>query len=392
MRRFLGISCLVIFSLMPAQQAWAQQERICADLRSQLASLPPEGNGNSLVQQQLNEIQKARGDLQRLNCASAESQANRDKMATCERIADAIESMEQNYIRLSRSAGNSRTAAIRADILAQMNAAKCDRPTFQPQQQAPQQAAPRSNSEGDFLGWLFGRFQNKPNGGFQSNPQQQQGVIDPNADSNFVGGALRTLCVRKCDGYYWPVSFSTSSRAFTRDAEMCQQMCPTQETELFYHHIQGQWSDDMVSVGGTPYRSMSYAFQYRQSYNPSCSCRPQIKPGKDANVFDWKPGKEGNSGTGISQAPLSPLNKDALKEVTKSTEKPTVETQIQKIEDAVGAIQPTPHSVSDGALSPIQQVNRPALSTPKNLDVDVRSGGGSSVDYNALREVPKAGR
>ena len=36
----------------------------------------------------------------------------------------------------------------------------------------------------------------------------------------------RTLCVRKTDGYYFPISFSTTPERFRIDNEICQNMCP----------------------------------------------------------------------------------------------------------------------------------------------------------------------
>ena len=35
----------------------------------------------------------------------------------------------------------------------------------------------------------------------------------------------RTICVRLCDGYFFPVSFSTLPNHFPRDADICQQKC-----------------------------------------------------------------------------------------------------------------------------------------------------------------------
>ncbi|HYD16230.1 MAG TPA: DUF2865 domain-containing protein, partial [Hyphomicrobium sp.] len=59
--------------------------------------------------------------------------------------------------------------------------------------------------------------------------------------SNF--GALpyatyRTVCVRLCDGYYFPVSFSTLPNHFQRDEEVCQSKCAS-PAELYYHQNPG---------------------------------------------------------------------------------------------------------------------------------------------------------
>ena len=33
------------------------------------------------------------------------------------------------------------------------------------------------------------------------------------------GATYRTMCVRLCDGYFWPVSFTATKREFARDSE-----------------------------------------------------------------------------------------------------------------------------------------------------------------------------
>ena len=46
-----------------------------------------------------------------------------------------------------------------------------------------------------------------------------------NQFGNLPFATYRTLCVRLCDGYYFPVSFSTLPNHFQRDAELCQSRC-----------------------------------------------------------------------------------------------------------------------------------------------------------------------
>ncbi len=91
-------------------------------------------------------------------------------------------------------------------------------------------------------------------------------------DYTRVGGSFRTLCVRTCDGYYFPISYSTASSNFYRDQLICEQMCPNTEVKLFVHRSPGEESEDMATVDGQPYADMDYAFAYRKTYNPACSC------------------------------------------------------------------------------------------------------------------------
>ncbi|HEY7551036.1 MAG TPA: DUF2865 domain-containing protein [Hyphomicrobiaceae bacterium] len=83
----------------------------------------------------------------------------------------------------------------------------------------------------------------------------------------------RTMCVRLCDGYYWPVSFATSRDNFARDAQSCLKSCGA-STALYYYPNPGGAPDDMVSLQGHPYKSLGTAFVYRTTYDPGCKCRP----------------------------------------------------------------------------------------------------------------------
>ncbi|HWT31337.1 MAG TPA: DUF2865 domain-containing protein, partial [Propylenella sp.] len=87
-------------------------------------------------------------------------------------------------------------------------------------------------------------------------------------------GTFRTLCVRSCDGYYFPISFSTTQDRFGDDARTCTSMCPGADTKLYYHPNPGGSPEDMLSIDGQPYSMLPTAFQHRKSVNPSCSCRP----------------------------------------------------------------------------------------------------------------------
>ncbi|MDJ0612767.1 MAG: DUF2865 domain-containing protein [Rhizobiaceae bacterium] len=95
---------------------------------------------------------------------------------------------------------------------------------------------------------------------------------DENLASRF--GTFRTLCVRKTDGYYFPISFSTVSERFEEDALTCQSMCPGTDVGLYHHRMPHEDSEDMVSYAtNTAYRDEPFAFAYRQIHNPDNRCR-----------------------------------------------------------------------------------------------------------------------
>ena len=84
----------------------------------------------------------------------------------------------------------------------------------------------------------------------------------------------RTLCVRLCDGFYFPISPATPQSRFARDADACSASCGS-EARLFYHPNVGGNVDTMVGLTGMAYSALPNAFKYRQALVPSCGCRPQ---------------------------------------------------------------------------------------------------------------------
>ncbi|WP_421724139.1 DUF2865 domain-containing protein [Bauldia sp.] len=96
--------------------------------------------------------------------------------------------------------------------------------------------------------------------------------------SGFGSGTYRTLCVRACDGYYFPVSFAATPSAFDRDANACQALCPGIDVALYVHRNPGEEAAQMVSLSGEPYTALPTAFRYRTEYDRSCSCPTPIVP------------------------------------------------------------------------------------------------------------------
>lgn len=94
-------------------------------------------------------------------------------------------------------------------------------------------------------------------------------------------GGYRTLCVRLCDGFYFPISGATTGSGLSRDADACNASCGT-EARLFYYPNAGGGIDSMVDLTGLAYSGLPNAFRYRKTLVPECRCRPQ--PWADAEL------------------------------------------------------------------------------------------------------------
>ena len=108
-----------------------------------------------------------------------------------------------------------------------------------------------------------------------SSDRFSEGDDDDNDDDNrpAAGGTFRTLCVRLCDGYYFPISFSVTRDRLERDAETCANSCGTQG-RLFVQRSPDGSPEDMQDLAGRPYRQLRTAFLYRSEYVESCKCQP----------------------------------------------------------------------------------------------------------------------
>jgi len=161
----------------------------------------------------------------------------------------ALERAQNDFEQLS--GGTSERAAQRQSLLISLANNGCG---------AQYRSAALAGQQGGFFDRLFGGN----NGSLSSAP------------AGPMGATFRTICVRTCDGYYYPISFATSSDRFRDDEQTCQRMCPASEVSLYTYHNPGEEVNQAVSLAGRLYTELPTAFAYRKAVNQACSCR---KPG-----------------------------------------------------------------------------------------------------------------
>lgn len=130
---------------------------------------------------------------------------------------------------------------------------------------------------------------NNCGGSYQQQARRQEGGgtsnfwDDGESSGGYSGGGssfgalpyatYRTVCVRLCDGYYFPVSFATLPNHFQRDEEVCQSKCAA-PAQLFYHQNPGAGMEQAVAARtNEPYTALKTAFRYRKQYINGCSCK-----------------------------------------------------------------------------------------------------------------------
>jgi hypothetical protein len=86
-----------------------------------------------------------------------------------------------------------------------------------------------------------------------------------------TSGTYRTVCVRLCDGFFWPISHATTRGHFARDAKRCEQVCPNR-SRLFVHQTSDAEPPAMKDLHGQPYDRLDNAFRYQREYVANCTC------------------------------------------------------------------------------------------------------------------------
>ncbi len=264
----------LVFFLAFAVPAEAQTNAICEDLRGRLADLPQViGNANgtemrqyagALAEQNL-ELRKVRGDLRRYGCTSGSMVVvGGENAGFCEELEQAQAKMVDNIRYLQDRRDALRQSAVdpaREGLLAALEDNGCNSESFSEPAQGDLYAPAPSIEEQAMRGDTF-----IPLGGGERYGLPRAEMLSP----------VSTICVRTCDGGFFPISNNATSVDFGRDAATCAKMCPGVETELYYRDISSTEAANMISTAtGAPYGAMKNAFAYKTrppGEKSACSC------------------------------------------------------------------------------------------------------------------------
>lgn len=289
MRRVWFHSALLTVTFIFAGVNAADASAVCNRLKTQLVNVSA-GAGSSAkfrryadaVVQQTQQLRKVRADLSRYGCTSGSFIVRGGQNASaCAKLTSARTKMRANLAKLERkrdSFAKSVDKQAKRRIQAALKANECDgtRPTIRAAALKGKQDAKRikrKKSPG-LVAVLGGSGGTKVRSSIKAQPRSRARItIDRNATRN---GNYQTMCVRSCDGFFFPISSSASPSDFGRDERTCQMMCPGTKIALYVHQAYRQESEDMVSARTSePYSDMPNAFAYRNTNVPmskTCSC------------------------------------------------------------------------------------------------------------------------
>jgi hypothetical protein len=296
----------------PSQGAAANP--MCGRLEAQLASID-RGGGDPAKEEQIRRYQEA-ASKQQAELDRVTSQAKRmgcdssgffslfnGQSAQCGPVNNQIQQMRANLDQITTSLERLRGGGLerenqRRSVLLALAQNNC----------GPQYANAVPQGPGNFLNNLFGN----------NNPGM------PPADVGPPSGTYRTVCVRSCDGAYFPISFATIPGRFPDDERTCKALCPAAEANLYAYRNPGEDMNQAMSISGQPYSSSPNAFRFRQEFNPSCACKAAGQTWSDAlKTIDDKAAAEQQGDIIVTEESAKKMSRAPVKQAPAPVKKGT---------------------------------------------------------------------
>lgn len=261
----LATVALSAFGLAIGWLSFAEAAPSCRQLEAELVRSSPSAGSRTTkkyddaIARQRDQIAKAGQRARSAGCgfsffARPGSQCG-ELNATIKRMQANLESLQTTRAQLGKG-GASR--ADRTRILAALETKGC-----RPKKNAATAKSPSASSTDDVSG-----------------AQANAGVVirgTGNSSLYYPGNRpYRTQCVRTCDGYFFPMSKSSTPADFQRDQARCEAACPGTRVEMFYSEGKSANPADMISaVTGKRYADLPRALVFRRldiPVEPGCSC------------------------------------------------------------------------------------------------------------------------
>ena len=260
---------IVTFS---ADVALAQNAE-CARLQQAIAAHRGSSGSQAAVERQRAELGRTRAYAGSLGCGNRKFLIfGSDPPAQCGELNGQISRMQANLSDLQARAGGGV-----GDLVARYNA-ECGH---------AQPSAPGNVFEALFGGLARlgapqdqeapqtdARFEDHGDQPRQSAPSGEKGPVQAHSGSYAV-------CVRTCDGSFFPVSYSGAGSRADSLEDVCRSLCPNADMALYSFPFGGT-IEEAASPTGEPYANLPNAGKFEKAYDPSCSCRRKGQSWADA--------------------------------------------------------------------------------------------------------------
>jgi hypothetical protein len=246
--------------------ALAQNAGECARLQQAIAAHHGSSGAQAAVERQRAELSRAEASARSFGCQNRKILFfGSDPPPQCGELNGQIGRMQANLADLESRAGGGA-----GDLIARYNAECANAP-------------PRPTN---FLEALFGGVARL------AAPPAPSGETDARFEPLDRGPADRTtesgapvdrqhveahagsyaVCVRTCDGSFFPVSYSGAGSRADSLEEVCRALCPNADVALYSYPFGGT-IDEAASATGEPYSNLPNAGKFQTTDDPNCSCR-----------------------------------------------------------------------------------------------------------------------
>lgn len=274
-RRFLdsalAAAAAALLLALPLSQAARAESAYCTDLRAQIAKAGAEGlqaRYRAAAARQRAEYGKLAGRARAMGCDREQFLFFGDPPPPqCGALNARLGALQQSIAAYDQGASD--------DSQRQALMARYEVDCRNPRVISVREPQPRS-----FFEELFGVGAPDQTTGLREVPV---GPPDEKLDPGYEGegeqaeerpqGGPMAICVRACDGGYFPIAYTAKSSQLNDLNTLCKAMCPGAEAKLY---TQSQWKglDSAVSIDGEPYTDHPNARKFEKSYDPSCGCKP----------------------------------------------------------------------------------------------------------------------
>ncbi len=278
----LLVAALWAVATLSMSGALAQSSQ-CVAIRQRIDRLEHQGSGNAAQERQLaarqqEQINRTAAYANSIGCSNRKFLFfGKDPPPQCGAIKARITRMRENLSNIMVHLGAGGDNRMEIGALRGQYAAIC---LSQPAQSGP----------GGLLDTLFGHHPAPYNQPQNDNPDLNggQGAPDTGPLANspspanpaimvptgpHLGGGM-AICVRECDGGFFPVSYSAWHHSVADLQRLCTARCPNAKVDL-YSMAMGADIGTARSADGQPYRDLPSAFEFRKTHVPNCGCKPK---------------------------------------------------------------------------------------------------------------------
>lgn len=272
--RSVGFLLAGLFGMSMPSPAEAQPA-MCNAIRAELANLPRDATGGNPREaaRLRNELANVRNAIRANQCDQRGFFGFGSPPAVCAPLRAQAQQMEARLRQVEPVDANSPR---RAQLLAAYQRYGCD---GSQQQRGVIYAQPQTG----IFERLFG------SSGTVDQRRETFSEIDSELDEELKEkarlGGRTAICVRTCDGFFFPVNFEGLT-ARDEHSQVCQALCPGADTMVMYMRL-GAEIETAATRDGQAYTAFPFALKYRESRDNACYCRPpgttaaQLAKGQD---------------------------------------------------------------------------------------------------------------